>query len=258
MELAPRENHFDKRITVTTPLQKAGAYLVTAKVEGGNTSKIIVWVADTAIVKKTLKDETLYFVADAVTGAPVAKANLEFFGYKQRQVGNTNRFDVQTMNFAEVTDGDGQYNRPLSKAKNSSSGSSRRAREKGGSRTSASPASGRAATTMPVQQTKVFTITDRPVYRPGQKVKFKFWVRHAKYDQDDTSSFADQSFTVDVITPRATRSSRKPFTADDYGGLDGEFALPEDATLGVYQVYRRQPAAAAASASRSTRSRSSR
>ena len=27
--------------------------------------------------------------------------------------------------------------------------------------------------------TKVYTITDRPVYRPGQKVQFKLWVRHA-------------------------------------------------------------------------------
>ena len=28
--------HFDRRITVTTPLQKAGAYLLTAQMEGGN------------------------------------------------------------------------------------------------------------------------------------------------------------------------------------------------------------------------------
>ena len=73
-------NHFDKRITVTTPLQKAGAYLLTAKMDGGNTSRIVIWVADTAIVKKPLDGKTYYFVADAVTGKPVAKANVEFFG----------------------------------------------------------------------------------------------------------------------------------------------------------------------------------
>jgi uncharacterized protein YfaS (alpha-2-macroglobulin family) len=51
------------------------------------------------------------------------------------------------------------------------------------------------------EQTKVFAITDRPVYRPGQKVKYKFWVRHAKYDQEDGSSFANQNFTVEVHNP---------------------------------------------------------
>ena len=34
LDLEPRDKHFDRRITVTTPLQKAGAYLVTAKVDG--------------------------------------------------------------------------------------------------------------------------------------------------------------------------------------------------------------------------------
>ncbi|MCI0358210.1 MAG: alpha-2-macroglobulin, partial [Planctomycetaceae bacterium] len=52
LDLEPRENHFDRRITVTTPLQKPGAYMLTASVEGGNVSKIILWVADTAIVQK--------------------------------------------------------------------------------------------------------------------------------------------------------------------------------------------------------------
>ena len=83
MPLKPRENHFDKRVTVTTPLQKPGAYLVTAKMSGGNTNFIIVWVDDTAIVKKPLVGKTYYFVADAVSGRPIAKANVEFFGWQQ-------------------------------------------------------------------------------------------------------------------------------------------------------------------------------
>ncbi len=32
-------------------------------------------------------------------------------------------------------------------------------------------------------QRKTFLITDRPVYRPEQKVQFKFWVRHSQYDK---------------------------------------------------------------------------
>ena len=71
LALRPREKHFDRRITVATPLRDAGAYLVTARVEGGNTSKIVLWLSDTAIVKKPLSGKTWYYVADAVTGNPI-------------------------------------------------------------------------------------------------------------------------------------------------------------------------------------------
>ena len=47
MEIKPRPQHFDKRVTVATPLQKAGAYLLTAQMAGGNTSYIIIWLNDT-------------------------------------------------------------------------------------------------------------------------------------------------------------------------------------------------------------------
>ena len=74
--------------------------------EGGNVSKIILWVADTAIVQKQLNGKNLYFVADAVSGQPIAGDNVEFFGWQQRHLGN-NRFQVVTTNFAELTEPDG-------------------------------------------------------------------------------------------------------------------------------------------------------
>ena len=107
LDLKPRPNHFDRRITVATPLQKAGAYLLTAKMAGGNTSKIVLWLDDTAIVKKPLDKAIYCYVADAATGAPLPKTNVEFFGYRQRNVG-VNRFTVDVQNFAESTDADGQ------------------------------------------------------------------------------------------------------------------------------------------------------
>ena len=68
----PAPDHFDRRVTVATPLEKPGAYLLRAKMAQGNTCFIIVWIDDTAIVKKPLADKTYYFVADAVTGRPIA------------------------------------------------------------------------------------------------------------------------------------------------------------------------------------------
>ena len=111
LELEPRPDHFDKQITVHTPLKKAGAYLLTAKMAGGNSSQIIVWLEDTAIVKKPLSGGTYYYVADAVSGAPLAKANVEFFGYRVRSVG-ANRFTVDTQAYTHQTDADGQLVEP--------------------------------------------------------------------------------------------------------------------------------------------------
>jgi hypothetical protein len=90
LELKAPANHFDAMQTVTTPLQKAGAYWVTAKMQDGNEARIVLWVADTAISRKRTEDGTLYFVADAVTGAPIDRADLEFFGWHQEYKGGQN------------------------------------------------------------------------------------------------------------------------------------------------------------------------
>jgi len=238
MIVKPRENHFDKRVTVTTPLQKPGAYLVTAKMANGNTNFIVVWVDDTAIVKKPLMPgKTYYFVADAVTGKPVAKANVEFFGWQQVYHDKPPRHEVITKQFAEYTDADGQLiPDPQRQAQNFQWLITARTKE------------GRFAYLgftgvwygqrhdAEYSTTKVFTITDRPVYRPDQKVKYKFWVRHAKYDMEDTSDFANRDFTVEIYNPKGEKIPLGTKKADAYGGIEGEYAIPADATLGVYRL----------------------
>ena len=112
LDLEPLPGHFDRRITVTTPLQKAGAYLLTARMEGGNTSRIVVWLDDTVIVKKPLADKAYYFVADARTGQPVPRADVELFGWRMVQVDGKNEFRVETKTLSLKTDGDGQVQVP--------------------------------------------------------------------------------------------------------------------------------------------------
>ncbi len=89
--------------------------------------------------------------------------------------------------------------------------------------------------------TKVFTITDRPVYRPEQKVHYKFWVRHAKYDMEDTSEFAGREFTVEFRNLKGDKIVSERRKTDAYGGIEGDYKLPADATLGVYGMTVKQP-----------------
>ena len=234
MDLEPREKHFDKRVTVATPLQKAGAYLLTAKMRDGNTSHIVIWVADTVIAKKPLDGKAWYFVADAASGKPVAKANVEFFGFRVEHRDN-NRVDIQVKQFAEHSDADGQVILlPQDQPQDYQWIVIARTREGRFAYLGFTGVWYNRLHDAEYQEVKTFTITDRPVYRPGQKVHFKFWVRHAKYDQEDTSDFAQRPFTVEIHNPKGEKVFQKQLTADAYGGVEGEFELPADATLGQY------------------------
>ncbi|MEQ8785629.1 MAG: MG2 domain-containing protein [Pirellulaceae bacterium] len=236
LELEPRKNHFDRRITINTPLQKAGAYLLSAKMEGGNTFKTILWVTDTAIVHKTLAGKQLYFIADAVDGRPVAGANLEFFGWRQNRVAG-NRYVVETTNFAEKSDDNGQV---IPDGRDLKDGFQwlviARAGESRFAHLGFQGVSNRTLYDAQYNQVKVFSITDRPVYRPDQSVSFKLWVRHAQYDQDDNSQFAGQTFPVEIYNPMNEKVYDQTLQADEYGGLVGVMEVPSDAKLGTYRI----------------------
>ncbi len=237
--LDPRPQHFDRRITVTTPLQKPGAYLVEGKMADGNTSRVILWVNDTAIVKKPLSDRNFYYVADAETGAPVERANVEFFGWRQDQIPNTkNRFRVITSNFAEFSNAEGQVLLDAGRMQDNMQWLA-----------IARTDDGRLAhlgfshiwfgryQEQRYDETKVIAITDRPVYRPAQKVSFKLWVREASYDTGETSRFGNLPFEVRINDPEGTEVFKQTLTSDELGGLAGEYPLDENAKLGVYQLF---------------------
>jgi len=234
LKLEPRENHFDRRVTVTTPLTKAGAYLLTARLPDGNTSRIVLWVADMAIVKKPLADKSYYFVADAVTGQPIAGANVELFGFRTDQ--QQNRLQLQTTAATRTTDANGQTLVNVA-----------RENDRYNWLITARTPQGKLAflgftnawyagnQDQRFAETKVFTITDRPVYRPDQVVKFKFWIRETRYDQEG-ASFAGQPFKIMIFNPRGDKVLEREGRADELGGIDGEYQLPADAVLGEYQL----------------------
>jgi hypothetical protein len=240
LDLDPPEGHFDRRVTVSTPLQRAGAYLLTAAIEGGNTSRIVMWVSDTVIARKRLDGEDWFFVADAVTGEPLPGMTVEFFGYDQERtdwqkiVGR--RYNVNTTAFSYRTDEDGQVVPNPGDFNNefrwliTAAGDGRLA-YLGWSGVWHGRRYDRE-----YNERKTYLITDRPVYRPDQEVRFKLWVRHARYDQENVSTFADRSFTVRIDNSMNEKVYEKSFRADRWGGVDGGYVLPADAALGVYRI----------------------
>ena len=240
LDLDPKPEHFDRTISVKAPLKKPGAYLVTATMDGGNTARILVWVADTTIVKKPMDGgRALYFVADAVTGAPIAKANVEFFGFKQVMDDPTKpSWRIVTSDFAAFTDADGLVT-PTAKDLDPQYQWVAIARTDGGRLAYLGFSGIWGGNYIPgtLDQVKVFLATDRPVYRPEQPVKFKFWVRRAVYQDVNEAEYADKPFRVKINNPKGETIFQKDFTSDKFGGFDGEYAIPKDGTLGQYQLF---------------------
>ncbi len=241
LTLKPKPDHVDARVTVATPLQNPGAYLLLGQTEGGNTARIVVWINDTVLFKKQLDSQAMYGVVDAMTGTPVPAVDLEFFGWKSVQIKpNTNDFRVETKKFEAKTDADGAVylgNDKLSELNHHWNWIvSTRADAKRFAYLGFNHYWYGRGYDPEYNQTRVFTITDRPVYRPDQNVQFKFWVRHAKYDQADDSSFAGKELKVEIFNPRHEKIFEKLMTADAFGGLAGEFYLAKGCMLGQYTL----------------------
>ena len=237
LELDPSEKHFDRNVTVHTPLQKAGAYLVTANMRDGNTNHIVVWLNDTILVNKRISNQQMYFVADAETGAGLDRMNVSFFGYRQRHVKN-NQYQVEFTEFAEFSNADGMVEVDPKQMRNDYQWLC-----------IARDDNGRFAYLGfnsvwynqyhidTYNQTKVYFITDRPVYRPEHEVQFKVWLRRPSYDQGDVSAYANKNITLVIRNGKHEEVLKKQYTTDAFGGIDGTYTLPADANLGHYSMY---------------------
>ncbi|MFT7511710.1 MAG: hypothetical protein ACI9QL_000917 [Candidatus Omnitrophota bacterium] len=259
VNLHPLKKNFDRQVTVATPLQEPGAYLITAKMADGNESKIVLWVSDTVIVKKRIasnrdqiagggkadkKASDYYFVADARTGEPIAGAELDFFGYWQEYVDPKIGRPYQRIHshaFKGATDRDGQLipdRKDLLPDTRHSPQYLITARTKTGRFAYLGFSSSwyNDYHDQAYNQVKIYGITDRPVYRPNQTMNVKAWARRAQYDMENQSSFAGKQLSFTLYNPKNEKVFSKSVAADAFGGADMDWAIPEDAPLGTYRV----------------------
>ena len=107
IDVKPRPEHFDKRITVATPLQKAGRISLDGQDEGRQHLVHRPLARRHGDRPQAAGGQKLLLRRRRRRGAPVAKAEVEFFGWQQ-QWQRPNHIEVFTKQFAEYTDADGQ------------------------------------------------------------------------------------------------------------------------------------------------------
>ncbi|MFQ5844120.1 MAG: MG2 domain-containing protein, partial [Planctomycetota bacterium] len=238
--------------TLQTPLRRSGAYLVhaylreppkdDARRSGADAlrlgdSRAVVALTDLAIVDKRVERGNLYFVCDAQGGAPVPQASVEVLEVwstydrkRRRSFWHWAKHDLTTdeQGLAQL---ERTQSRPsqLHLLVRAGSGEHKRLAWSGMSYWS------RYNPSRMRDGLFAYCITDRPVYRPAPKVRFKVWLRRMR--SGILENQPDRQVQVIVYDPRGNKVYETTQQTDQYGGLDGELTLGEEPPLGVYRIY---------------------
>lgn len=245
--LEPATGHYDRRVRFTAPIIKPGAYLVTAELDGGNTSRIVLWIGNTVLVKKAMERQTLLFAADARSGRPIPELNVECFGYRRNYRRNRSgraRAETEIAHFAAFSNRDGM----VVTDRNELSDAYQWMIIARTPPTDTAPKVERFACLgftrvwypgphqRNYNRTKAFIMTDRPVYRPGQPIHLKTWLQHVSYAPGHESAFAQRDISLVIQDPQGTKLYEAQHQTDAYGGVALDWTPPADARLGVYRV----------------------
>ncbi len=247
VDLEPVEGHTQRTQKISLPTNAAGAYFVQAQVEDGNATAVVLWVSDLVLVKKDLIEagerNVWLFVADAVTGKPVPGAKISGMAYRASFNQTSLETSLKTESLQTVTDDTGQCHFPASNYDSRDRWmlvAQKPNAETPDSRTAfigfSSLWDDKQPTRTALNAPKVFGITDRPLYRPGKVVRFRFLANVASYANTGKSMLAGREFRFWLEDPNRRNVELTKITADALGGLTGEFEIPHNATLGKYTL----------------------
>ncbi|MCX7812754.1 MAG: MG2 domain-containing protein [Pseudothermotoga sp.] len=81
---------------------------------------------------------------------------------------------------------------------------------------------------------KLFLITDRPVYKPNDSVRFRgqLFNKHGNFYR----ALGNSSVSVIVKDPKDNEIYKKFLVTDELGGFFDEFKLPQTASVGIYDI----------------------
>lgn len=239
--LNPDPDHTD--ITTNLDLGKLdpGCYLLESKLEDGNTSWISIWVRDLVILKRNQGDNGRFYLVNAKDGTPVV-GEMEFFGFQTlylEKPKDKRRFEIKTQDFRLKTDASGKLELPKSASayENYQWYVIARAGERRAYLTNQHFNWHDHGDLTDYHAQNTIGITDRPVYRPGQTVQMKIWAGESRYNLSDVSTYANKTADITIRDARNEIVFEKTgIPTDSYGGATFDYNLPDEATLGAYNI----------------------
>ena len=195
-DVTPKPHHWETDTEVTLPITEPGAYIVRTLPEGtegteGTYSKDswyenLIWITPEILSKESVTKGRFLTLNDSKTGAPLADRKLKIMNYRTIYANNRNqnefggrRYRIIVKEFEVTTGKDGAVIFP----------------ERLNDRTLILSESEDGLTFLPhayystinagrfYERDRDYIITDRPVYRPGDTVKYTVYTRRASYDE---------------------------------------------------------------------------
>ena len=228
----PEGRYVEARIE--TPLSQPGTYRIDVYSDEGDAPVCsgLVVIEKLAVISKLDDRGPVLWVVDATTGRPVKGATVERLAYwRDARDGRTRRSRLSTTKtrangLARVAVGVRAQHPAMTTVRG------------GGSLTmlgwSYYYGNYRAGKRYD-NRTLALVMSDRPVYRPGDEVSLKVWVR--KKNRGQYQPAADIKWlSIDVHDPQFKPLLRKPIKTDGWASGHVSFTLPTDAALGTYRV----------------------
>lgn len=232
VKVSSPEDHFDAKKEIEVPYDlPAGDYLLMIAAKGGNRIHSLLRVQRLAAVTESFAAKGKLYVVDAETGAPVKNAKVEAFLFDATP-NKDRKFEYKEIG-PQFTDEKG-YAKIPEIVGNADYGYITITSPDGALEVIDSYWNNNYIAYSPQDRRRGVIITDRPAYRPGDTVKYKLWMRNGGYG--NLKSLEGVKISLSIYDPTGNKLSEKKFTLDKFGGLAGEFKIPDDAKLGEYEI----------------------
>ena len=241
-KLTPREKHRDTRTELEVPVSKGGAWWIKGKISDGNEFHTLVWIVDSVLVQRSTGGKLQWWVADAEGGAPVVDSDIEFFGYKvdylKRIIPLGRRINVTTRGFSRKTDADGKtLLKPGDWDPNHQWIAIARKEGRSPAFFGFQPYGIQEASWDNGNRDLSYGISDRPLYKPGDTVHLKFFLRNVGYSEPDESRWANKTGTLVLHNGRGEEAMKiEKLKTDALGSVETEVIIPKDAPLGQWSA----------------------
>src|SRR6266850_1872524 len=199
-----------------------GAFLIEAK-SGSLSARDLLLVTDASLVVKSSPKQALVYFSNALTGAPIANANVVLW----ESYYENNHWHWRKLRQTTSSDGlapftlrsTANYRNLLVTAENNN--------RQAFSTAYAGGSSGREAW-------RIYAFTDRPAYRPKETVQWKFIAR--QFGNGVYSTPANQIIEYQISDPRGTKVTEGKASLNAFGSAWGSLELTEQLPLGEYNI----------------------
>lgn len=239
--LEPGDRHLNRIAQIPVPAEQPGWYLLTVTLDNGYRFHRFLTLSDMVLVRRSVPEGNLWFLADARTGTPVEGADLRLLRYREdktlnkHQVKGTTDKDGAMIETIPAPDKNTPfYSMFLGIASRGNSYVLAGLQDYGWESGNQLMNTDNKAS----DPYSCFFLESQPVYRPGQTARFKGVLFRPDIATPGTQDCAGKKLTLTITDPTGDKSVFPPktVTTDSTGCFELELLIPAGAQLGQYSA----------------------